>query len=142
MSVSLTEGAVSDRSKTVTRRMGWLTLQPGTRLTLCRKVMGRRRGEPLVRIADVEVLDVRRERLDAITTAEVLAEGFPDMTPAEFVEFFCASHKGCAPASEVTRIQWRYLDGPGLTQASTAETAAGASAEAPTGIDLTTPEAR
>lgn len=109
MSVALTEDAVRDRSKTVTRRMGWLNLTPGTRLTLCRKVMGRRRGEPLVRIVDVEVVDVRREPLGAITAAEVAAEGFPSWTPAEFVEFFCGSHKGCAPSSEVTRIEWRYL---------------------------------
>jgi hypothetical protein len=111
MSVSLTEPQVRDRSKTVTRRMGWLALQPGTRLTLCRKVMGRWRGEPLVRIVDVEVLAVRRERLDAITPEEVRAEGFLDMTPAQFVDFFRSSHTGCTPASEVTRIEWRYLDG-------------------------------
>jgi hypothetical protein len=112
MSVSLTEPQVRDRSKTVTRRAGWIGLQPGTRLTLCRKVMGRRRGEPLVRIVDVEVLDVRRERLDTITADEVRAEGFPDMTPAQFVEFFCGTHTGCTPESTITRIRWRYLDDP------------------------------
>lgn len=110
MSVSLTEDAVRDRNKTVTRRMGWLNLTSGTRLTLCRKVMGRRKGEPLVRIVDVEVVSVRRERLDEITAVEVVAEGFPDMTPAEFIGFFCNSHKGCLPRSEVTRIEWKYLD--------------------------------
>jgi hypothetical protein len=110
MSVSLTEEAVRDRTKSVTRRMGWLNLTPGTRLTLCRKVMGRRKDEPLVRIVDVEVISVRRERLDAITVDEVHAEGFPDMSPAEFVGFFCNSHKGCLPRSEVTRIEWKYLD--------------------------------
>ncbi|GGL05661.1 hypothetical protein GCM10011588_20160 [Nocardia jinanensis] len=84
MSVSLTEPQVRARSKTVTRRMGWHVLEPGDRLTLCRKVMGRRRGEPLVRIVDVRVLAVRRERLDEITPDEVRAEGFPEMTPAEW----------------------------------------------------------
>jgi len=59
MSVSLTLDQVRDRTKTVTHRAGWLMLKPGDRLTLCRKVMGRRRGEPLDRIADVEVLTVR-----------------------------------------------------------------------------------
>ncbi|WP_416567325.1 hypothetical protein [Nocardia testacea] len=110
MSVALTEPQVRARSKTVTRRMGWHVLRPGDRLTLCRKVMGRRRGEPLVRIVDVRVLAVRRERLDEITPDEVLAEGFPEMTPADFIEFFCSTHKGCAPDSEVTRIEWTYLD--------------------------------
>jgi hypothetical protein len=84
-------------------------LKPGDQLTLCRKVMGRRRGEPLDRIAAVEVTSVRREPLDAITAADVTAEGFPHMTPADFIAFFCATHRGCQPASEITRIEWRYL---------------------------------
>ena len=110
MSVSLTEPQVRARTKTVTRRVGWLMLRPGDHLTLCRKVMGRRKGEPLERIADVEVVSVNREPLHAITMPDVIAEGFPWMTPTEFVEFFCGSHKGCTAATEVTRIRWRYLD--------------------------------
>lgn len=61
MAVSLTEPQVRDRTKTVTRRDGWRMLRAGDQLTLCRKVQGRRPGEPLVRIADVEVISVRRE---------------------------------------------------------------------------------
>ena len=110
MSVTLTEPQVRARTKTVTRRMGWLMLERGDRLTLCRKVMGRRKGEPLERITDVKVVSVRREPLHAITRAEVALEGFPQMTPAGFVEFFCGTHKGCEPGTEVTRIEWRYLD--------------------------------
>jgi len=112
MAVSLTGQQVRDRTKTVTRRTGWRMLRPGDQLTLCAKVMGRRPGEPLDRIANVEVTSVRRERLDAITASDVTAEGFPQMTPAAFVSFFCAAHRGCAPGTEVTRIQWRYLDPP------------------------------
>jgi hypothetical protein len=108
--VSLTEDQVRQRAKTVTRRVGWRMLRPGDRLTLCRKVMGRRPGEPLERIADVEVTSVRREPLDAITATDVAAEGFPQMTPAEFVSFFCATHHGCRPGTEITRIEWCYLD--------------------------------
>lgn len=63
-----------------------------------------------MRVVEVEVLDVRRERLDTITPEEVRAEGFPDITPSQFVDFFCHSHVGCTPDSTVTRIQWRYLD--------------------------------
>jgi hypothetical protein len=109
MSVSLTEPQVRARSKTVTRRMGWLSLKPGTELTLCRKCMGLKPGESVVRIVSVEVVSARREPLNAITQDEVIAEGFPDMTPAEFIAFFCNSHKGCTPDSIVTRIEWRYL---------------------------------
>ncbi|OBC14101.1 hypothetical protein A5784_30725 [Mycobacterium sp. 852013-50091_SCH5140682] len=71
--------------------------------------MGRRKGEPLVRITDVEVVSVRREQLDTITADDCAREGFPHMTPAEFVRFFCDSHKGCRPESTVTRIEWRYV---------------------------------
>jgi hypothetical protein len=108
MSVALTAAAVRARTKTVTRRAGWLMLQPGDQLTLCPKVRGRRAGEALERIVIVDVTSVRRERLDTITPADVVAEGFPDMTPAEFVEFFCNSHQGVTPESEVTRIEWAY----------------------------------
>ena len=110
MSVSLTESQVRTRTKTVTRRAGWLMLRPGDRLTLCRKVMGRRHGEPLDRITDVEVVSVRREPLAAITAADVTAEGFPGWTPGRFVEFFCGSHKGIQPDSDITRIEWRYIE--------------------------------
>jgi hypothetical protein len=109
MAVSLTEPQVRDRTKTVTRRDGWRMLRVGDQLTLCRKVQGRRPGEPLVRIADVEVISVRREPLEAITAADVAAEGFPQMTPGQFVRFFCETHHGCQPWHEVTRIEWRYL---------------------------------
>lgn len=110
MSVSLTTPAVRARQKTVTRRMGWLKLKPGQRLQLCEKVMGRKPGEPLVKICAVEVVSVRRERLDLITEEDVRREGFPGWSPGEFVSFFCRSHKGCEPGSIVTRIEWRYLD--------------------------------
>ena len=100
--MSLTEAQVRDRTKTVTRRTGWRMLRAGDRLTLCAKVMGRRPGEPLDRITDVEVVSVRREPLNAITAADVAAEGF-QMTPSEFIAFFCATHPGCTPGTEITR---------------------------------------
>lgn len=115
MSVSLTERAVVERRKTVTRRLGWRFLKPDDRLTLCRKVMGRRRPdgtvEPLVRLAEVEVVNVRRESLDLITADDVRREGFSLQTPTWFVRFFCSTHSGCTPATTVTRIEFRYLDG-------------------------------
>lgn len=107
MSVSLTEQAVVERRKTVTRRLGWRFAKPGDRLTLCRKVMGRKPGEPLVRLAEVELVSVRRERLDEITLGDVGREGFPDWTPAQFIDFFRFTKAG--PATEVTRLEWRYL---------------------------------
>ena len=112
MSVALTEQAVLDRTKTVTRRLGWRFLRPYDRLTLCRKVQGRKRAdgtvEPLERIAEVEVLSVRRELLCDITREDCAREGFANYYPGAFVQFFCL-HMKCAPDTEVTRIEWRYL---------------------------------
>jgi hypothetical protein len=122
MSVALTEDAVRDRTKTVTRRLGWLFLKPADRLTLCRKVQGRKRAdgtvEPLERIAEVEVVSVRREPLRAITPVDVWREGFSGQdlvrmgvvgpSPEWFVQFFC-QHMKCTPDTEVTRIEWRYV---------------------------------
>lgn len=112
MSVSHTADAVIARQKTVTRRLGWRFLKPGDRLTLCRKVMGRRRGEPLERLAEVEVVDIRRERLDDISPGDIIREGFA--TPAGFAadrERFIDLFRdviGAGPATIVTRIEWRY----------------------------------
>lgn len=130
MSVSMTEQAVVERRKTVTRRKGWWLdkrgrhlVKVGDRLTLCRKVMGRKPSEPLVRLAEVEVVSLRRERLSELAWAtrlttdyrwakrEVLLEGFPDLEPTEFVRRFFLDAQGMSVDDEVTRIEWRYLDG-------------------------------
>lgn len=117
MSVALTERQVRARSKTVTRRLNWWTdrnsrrlVVPGDRLTLCRKVMGRRKGEPLLRICDVVVVAVDRIRLaDEFRPGDAAREGFPSWSWAEFVDFFCREMR-CHPTDTVTRIEWRYLD--------------------------------
>lgn len=123
MSVSLTEQAVLERRKRVTRRAGWTMLRPGDHLTLCRKVMGRRKGEPLVRIVDVEVVSVRRELLSAITDEDVALEGFTpddlaahtdpgDHGPGALARAFCrffVKHMGGSLDQEVTRVEWAYL---------------------------------
>lgn len=108
MSVALTTEQVRAQQKTVTRRAGWQVLRPGDLVTLCPKVRGRRAGEALERIVTVEIVSTRRERLDAITADDVVAEGFPGMTPPEFVAFFIASHRGVSASSEITRIEWAY----------------------------------
>lgn len=114
MSVALTELAVWSRTKTVTRRAGWWTdrngrrlLLPGQKLTLCRKVMGRKPDEPLVRIVEVDVVDVRREPLDSIDAEDVAREGFAHLTPAQFVAFYI-DHMGGKANQEITRIEWEY----------------------------------
>jgi hypothetical protein len=122
MSVAYTADAVIERRKTVTRRIGWTFLKPGDTLTLCRKVQGRRRRdgtvEPLERLAEVEVLSVTREPLEwlyrddepgSYARDEVDAEGFPDLSPREFVRRFFLDAQKLDLSTEVTRVEWRYL---------------------------------
>lgn len=110
MSVSLTEDQVRARTKTVTRRLGWRSIHVGDRLTLCRKVMGRRNGEPLVRICDVEVIHISLVTVSTpVDDQEAAREGFPDWSWDEFVAFFC-EHMKCTPETVVRRIEWRYLE--------------------------------
>lgn len=121
MSVAFTEQAVRERRKTVTRRKGWWEdkngrrlLKPGDRLTLCRKVMGRKPDEPLVRICEVEVVSVRREPLWKVEgSGELTREGFPDLEASktgcrDFLDRYFRP-QGIEWTNDVTRIEWRYL---------------------------------
>ena len=110
MSFMLTERQLRDGTKDVTRRLGWRRLRPGDRVRAVRKAMGLRKGEHVQPLGVIEIFSVRRERLDAITADECRREGFPELTPAEFVEFFCR-HMGCEPDTVVNRIEFRYVDG-------------------------------
>jgi hypothetical protein len=113
MSFALTEAQILNRSKTVTRRMGWQFLKPGDRIQAVRKGMGLKKGEKVVKLAVLEVVNVRREPLHYLLVTgvtarrEVNAEGFPNMTPTQFVEMFCAAN-GCGPDAEITRIEFKY----------------------------------
>lgn len=123
LSVAMTTDAVIERRKTVTRRTNWWEdkngrrlLKVGDTLTLCRKVQGRKPGEPIDRLAEVEVIDIRREQLAelikdrAYGSAEVEREGFPGMAPIDFVDRYFLQSQGIAAHDVVTRIAWRYLD--------------------------------
>lgn len=115
LSAALTTDQVIDRTKDVTRRLNWLHIDVGTPLTVCAKVQGRKAGEPLIRLADVVVVSLRREALAAITAEDCAREGFPHYNPEQFVEFFCRHMRGCTPATLITRIEWLYLPGQART---------------------------
>lgn len=108
MSVALTEQAVRERRKTVTRRLGWKHLKPGDRLILCPKTRGVKR-EDRVELAEVEVRSVGREPLRNVTDADVRLEGFS--WEREYFMLWFMEHMGItSPETIVTRIEWRYLD--------------------------------
>lgn len=121
ISFALTTPQVRARTKTETRRDGWLFLieavaQPDpVHLLGVEKAMGRPRGEPLRVLWPIHVLAAWREPLEAIDQAACIREGFPDFTPADFVAMY-RLHSAKKPffpavASEmVTVIQFRYPD--------------------------------
>lgn len=121
ISFNLTQPQILDRSKTVTRRLGWTNLKVGERL----QGVDRLRSKDVKKLAVVEVVSVRRERLLDITEDDVTREGFSLREPlAEmkqgrteesirgrwgFINMFC-DHMKVAPDHEVTRIEFRYVD--------------------------------
>lgn len=109
ISFSMTPGEIRDRSKTVTRRQGWLNLKVGDELQAVEKAMGLRKGEKRVKLAVIRVVDVRREPLDAITDQDVAREGFPHLSAPEFVDLYCEA-MGCGPFDECTRIEFEYVE--------------------------------
>lgn len=116
ISFALTIRQIRERSKDVTRRLNWVDLKPGQRLQGCEKCQGLKPGEPLVRLAVIEVVSVRREPLRRMLDdprygrREVRREGFGEMSRQEFVSFFCASHHKCTPDTTITRIEFRYVE--------------------------------
>lgn len=112
MSFSMTTDQLRDRSKRVTRRVGWLRLLPGTQLLAVEKGMGLKKGEKVRPIRTIQVVSVRREPLGALIAglagygeAEMVLEGFPGLDPAEFVRRFVA--RGVAVTDLVTRIEFK-----------------------------------
>lgn len=111
MSFALTTEQMLARTKTVTRRTGWAQLKPGTLLQAVEKSQGLRKGQRVRKLGVIRVVDVRRETLFAMRNAppgECAREGFPDLTPAQFIAMFCTAND-CTTGSVVTRIEFEHL---------------------------------
>ncbi|ADG70097.1 hypothetical protein Plim_4290 (plasmid) [Planctopirus limnophila DSM 3776] len=109
MSFMLTTQQILDRSKTVTRRLGWKFLKPGELLQACEKCQGLKPGEQLRKLAVIEVVSIRTEPLNAIRDDDVAREGFPDQHWHQFVDMFCEA-MACRPTDPVQRIEFKYVD--------------------------------
>lgn len=108
MSFFLTTLQIGQRTKTITRRMGWRFLKPGDEINAVVKAQGLKKGEKVKRLARLRVVSVRREGLHLITQDDVGREGFQYLSPLDFVEMF-AEHNRCEPTAEVTRIEFEYV---------------------------------
>jgi hypothetical protein len=122
ISFALTTPQFIARTKTVTRRMGWRTAAVGQQLCGVKKGMGLRPGEKIERLGMIRLVSVTTEPLRRLTDdlhygfSETEREGFPEghplHYPSSFVRFFCRSHKGCTPDSEITRLEYEFVDSP------------------------------
>ena len=126
ISFMLTTRQVLAEQKTVTRRLGWLHVKTGDLLQGVEKCQGLGKGGTMKRLKVIRVVSVRRERLGILEDdirygrAEIDREGFRDdprfLCPAKWVQWFCNSHKGCTPETEVTRIEFEYVAAKEATQ--------------------------
>lgn len=115
MSFALTTPQILNRTKTVTRRVGWKFLKVGDLLQAVEKGQGLKKGEHVRKLAVLRVERVEhewmscfRERPDA--QQECVREGFPEMSPDEFEAFFRGTHPN--PGLDdlaVTRIEFSYV---------------------------------
>jgi hypothetical protein len=110
MSFKLTVEQIRRREKTVTRRLGWLDLEPGTLLQPVVQAQGLPPGGKVEKVGGpIRVVSVRREKLADITEADVVAEGFPTYTSAAFIAMFERANK-CDLMDQITRIEFEYVD--------------------------------
>jgi len=112
MSFNKTIDQILDRSKTVTRRLGWKNLKPGTLLEAVDRVQFVKPQDQRF-LALIRVTRVNREHLGAMLEdgyqREPAKEGFPQMLPSEFVEMFCKAF-GCTQDTDVARIEFEYVE--------------------------------
>ncbi len=118
MSFSMTTEQILNGSKGVTRRLAWLKLvgKTGISLQAIKQGMGLKKGEHPEKLRVIRTISSRMEPLNLMIDdwlygeREVIREGFPEMSPAEFVEMFCR-HNKCRADRIINRIEFEYVEG-------------------------------
>ena len=115
MSFSMTTDPFRRKIKTVTRRDGWDNIKLGEIHHGIEKGQGLKRGEHVVVIHDFIPTSSRWEPLQYLLDdpeygkREVILEGFPNLTPAQFVDMLCKKNK-CTPDKLFNRIEFKYVE--------------------------------
>ena len=115
ISFFLTTQQFKNRTKDVTRRIGWRDVEPGELLQGVLKGQGIPKGGTIQKLGVIQVKEARREPLNKMLEdgpygwLECIREGFPNMEPKGFVDMFC-KHNGCKPETEIARIEFGYMD--------------------------------
>lgn len=111
MSFALTTQQIIDETKDVTRRFGWDFLVPDDVVMACKKCMGLKKGEKIVKLKPIRIVSTRWELLISITPEDVVREGFPDWTPKQFLKFIADHYRLSRKKmqeSKVNRIEFMY----------------------------------
>jgi len=114
MSFMLTTEQYGARTKDVTRRIGWAFLKPGDVVMGVVKSQGLKKGEKVEKLHPFHVRANNPERLDSLlrypnqARGELRREGFPLMTPGDFITMFCR-HNRCEPSRIINRITFGHL---------------------------------
>lgn len=113
MSFMLTTQQMIDRTKTVTRRLGWAGLKPGTLIQAVEKSQGLGKGGKVRKLGIIQVVSVTQDYLGHLIgtsygDAEAAREGFPTMSGEQFVAMFC-EHMGGTADRSVTRIEFEHI---------------------------------
>ncbi len=108
MSFAMTTEQVKARTKIVTRRFGWWFLNPGDKVQAVVKSMGLKKGQKVERLAVIEIVSTRAERLDEITKEDCIKEGFPEFEPSDFVQMICDHYKQDSKRV-INRIEFKYV---------------------------------
>lgn len=117
MSFALTTSQMYACTKFCTSRNGWERAFVGQEVTAVEKGQGIPKGGHVVKIGPIRFLVVRFELLSRMITEpeygawKVVAEGFPQMTPAEFVDMYCRAN-ACKPERVITHIEIKHLYAP------------------------------
>jgi hypothetical protein len=108
MSFALTTEQYQNRTKTETRRLGWWNIRVGEVFMGVEKGQGLKKGEKVNKLHPSECVSRKVESLDEITQEGCIREGFPHLTPAQFVAMFC-KHNKCKPNKLVNVITFKHL---------------------------------
>lgn len=111
MSFAMTRSQIINQTKTVTRRFGWWSLKPGDLIQAVEKSMGLKKGEKIKKLKIIEIVSTRLEPLNSITQDDVIAEGFPEWTPDQFVDMLVKHYK-IRPDAVCNRIEFKYVKKP------------------------------
>jgi hypothetical protein len=112
MSFSATIPQIRNATKCVTRRLGWGNLRPGELFVAVEKCQGLKRGQKIKKIRILRCVSNRVELLaQVVAPGETAREGFPDMSPEQFIFMFTSLNVGTERFSRINRIEFSYVGG-------------------------------